>query len=89
MINMSEDISNVINDMKKYNIDYIIWEWSNCPLDEKYSLGHGGDEDFVIIVKDDNEGHHYDTVIEKLTVCDHYIDQIEGCNYKMVVTAHA
>lgn len=28
--------------MIKNNILVMVWSWKDCPLEEKYSLGHGG-----------------------------------------------
>lgn len=72
--------------MQTNNLSNIVWLWSECPFDEKWSLGHGGDEDFVIISRPDSMSG---VVVDKLKVCDTNSMSIEGTDYFLNVTAHA
>ena len=63
-----------------------IWTWLDCPFDEKWALGHGGDEDYVILHLTSEYNLDW-KVVSSLTVCDNM--QQEFGNYTLSVTAHA
>lgn len=63
-----------------------IWTWHQCPFDEIWSLGHGGDEDYVILYLTSEYNLDW-KVVSSLTVCDNR--QQEFGNYTLAVTAHA
>lgn len=63
-----------------------IWDWNDCPFEEKWSLGHSGDEDYVVLYLT-NEPNMDWKVVNSLTVCDN--NQQEYGVYTLAVTAHA
>lgn len=80
-------VDEYIQFMEVNGIFFILWTWVSCPLDEKYSLGHGGDEDYVILY---NSNHYMcEQLLDKATICDHNSTQFVGSDYILSVTAHA
>lgn len=66
----------------------LVWTWENCPFDEKYELGHGGDEDFVIMGPEaKSAGNATNHIIDRLVVCDDNQKEIDGIIF--FVTAHS
>ena len=71
--------------MTTNKINMLVWEWSECPLEEKWSLGHGGDEDYVVLFKAGD--WQVQGAVDKLTICDRYSAQYG--EYELTVTAHS
>lgn len=64
MANTAEDFVKDI--MLPNNIQALVWNWSECPLNEKWSLSHGGDEDEVILYNKRN--WRMGNMVEKMAV---------------------
>ena len=43
-------LQDCVNFMILNSLEMIVWNWKNCPLEEKHKLSHGGDEDEVVIL---------------------------------------
>ena len=82
-MSIEEIIKNI---MLPNKMEAIVWAWSDCPLEEKWSLGHGGDEDEVVLYNKHN--YRMGTMVEKLAVCDHNEMEI-GETHMLAVTAHS
>jgi hypothetical protein len=78
-------IQEFINFMIDNNLAVMIWDWDNCPFEEKYGCGHGGDEDDVILR---HIGHwRSEFLATKMAACDNYTIQFN--DFELSVTAHS
>lgn len=78
-------IHTYIDFMISNKINMLVWRWEDCPLDEKYELYHGGDEDTVILWKYND--WMMESAVNGLTVCDRNMK--EYGDFELTVTAHA
>lgn len=78
-------VQHYIDYMIDNKINMLVWRWEDCPLDEKYELDHGGDEDTVILWKYNDL--MMESAINGLTVCDRNMKSYG--DFELTVTAHA
>lgn len=79
-------LTDFVTFMQLHNLSNMIWLWHECPFYEKHLVGHGGDEDYVIIYRQDSMSSR---VIDRLLVSDENSVLIENTSYLLGVTSHA
>lgn len=79
--------------MTKNSINCMVWTFNECPLEEKWSLTHGGDEDYVVLGLNNMASTH---IVDRITICDNNTSEgivhahSTGVSYYYLsVTAHA
>lgn len=83
---MTPQLKFIMDFMIRNNIQAMVWDWSECPFEDKWSLGHGGDEDNVILYNKRN--WRMANMVEKIAVCD-YNEHEVGDDHMLAVTAHS
>lgn len=79
-------LAEIINEIMIPNmLSAIVWDWDSCPLEEKWSCGHGGDEDDVILYK--SSCYRMETAVKSMAICSY--NEKEYGEYTLAVTAHA
>lgn len=73
--------------------EVMIWKYDNAREDLQALSHHGGDEDYIILIKkfDFEQDHKFERIVDSLTVCDYqqilvFIDDEE---YYLFITAHS
>jgi hypothetical protein len=65
-----------------------IWHWEHAPEEYRKLSGHGGDEDYVILVDKVHENEYYvEAIIDRLTVCGY--EKHDLGDWVLFITAHA